>query len=132
MINMSTSCYSIMNTQLHWRTILSIIKNSVFGYFDVNDAPIENRKKGYYEFYLNGNRNIFIHVFFRGTFISSFGYQHTTYKEHAKVDEYGRISGEKKEIVDFLKYVYNVLCMKGKGRHEMENELYSILEKKFN
>ena len=123
---------NIHNTELHWKTVISIIKKTIGSYFEVNETPIENRKQGYYEFYVNGDRNMFIHVFFRGDIISSFGYQNTTIAGNTKKSDYGRISGEKNEIIEFLKYVFNVLRMKGENRHNIENELYHILSKRFN
>lgn len=123
---------NIHNTELHWKTVTSIIKKTIGSYFEVNETPIENRKQGYYEFYVNGDRNVFIHVFFRDDTISSFGYQNTTITGNTKKSDYGRISGEKNEIIEFLKYVFNVLRMKGENRHNIENELYHILSKRFN
>ena len=123
---------NIHNTELHWKTVTSIIKKTIGSYFEVNENPIENRKQGYYEFYVNGDRNMFIHVFFRDDTISSFGYQNTTITGNTKKSDYGRISGEKNEIIEFLKYVFNVLRMKGENRHNIENELYHILSKHFN
>lgn len=123
---------NIHNTELHWKTVTSIIKKTIGSYFEVNETPIENRKQGYYEFYVNGDRNVFIHVFFRDDTISSFGYQNTTITGNTKKSDYGRISGEKNEIIEFLKYVFNVIRMKGENRHNIENELYHILSKRFN
>ena len=123
---------NIHNIELHWKTVTSIIKKTIGSYFEVNEKPIENRKQGYYEFYVNGDRNVFIHVFFRGNTISSFGYQNTIITGNTKKCDYGRISGEKNEIIEFLKYVFNVLRMKNEGRHNIENELYLILSKHFN
>lgn len=123
---------NIYNKELHWKTVTSIIRKTIGSYFEVNETPIENRKQGYYEFYVNGYRNVFIHVFFRGDTISSFGYQNTIIKGNTKKSDYGRISGEKNEIKEFLKYVFNVLRMKGENRHTIENELYHILSKHFN
>lgn len=123
---------NIHNTELHWKTVTSIIKKTIGSYFEVNENPIENRKQGYYEFYVNGDRNVFIHVFFRDDTISSFGYQNTIITGNTKKNDYGRISGEKNEIIEFLKYIFNVLRMKGENRHNIENELYHILSKRFN
>ena len=117
-------------SRLHWKTAASIIKKSVGSLIEVNETPIENHKKGYYELYVNGNRDEVIHVFFRGNTISSFGYKNVTYNNTVRNTEHCYIRGEKKEIRDFLNYVLNILTMKGNNRHEMEEELYEILSKK--
>lgn len=121
----------IRNTELHWKTVTSIIKNTIGSYIEVNKKPIENRRQGYYEIYINGDNNVFVHVFFRGNFISSFGYKNTEIVGDTEKTEYGRIQGEKKEMTEFLKYVFNVLRMKGENRHNIENDLFTILSKKF-
>lgn len=122
---------NIHNIELHWKTVTSIIKKTIGSYFEVNEKPIENHKQGYYEIYINGDNNVFVHVFFRGNFLSSFGYKNTEIVGDMEKTEYGRIQGEKKEMTEFLKYVFNVLRMKGENRHNIENDLFAILSKKF-
>lgn len=117
---------------IHWKTAISSIKNAIYEIIEVNDEPLEGRKKNYFRFYINDNPLNYVGVLFddMGS-ILSYDYCEGEIKNDTLITKGGWWKGYKKEVVNFMEHVFAHLFIKNWRRNENENRLFNLIYHKY-
>ena len=127
-MNTNLSYRNSIHYDMHWKTATSSIKNAIEEFIDVNEQPLEGRKKNYFRFYINGNPLHYVGILFGDLgSILSYDYYEGDIKNDTLISRGGWWRGSKKEVVSFVKYVFEMLFIKNFHRNENEHRLFNLI-----